>query len=219
MRLPMMARSRRSLVALMAASALVGGCSNDATAPAPQVTTATQSATSSFVPTASAKALIGVADGTYEFMVTPKHDQVLLLGANMLYLPANSVCDLASSSYGASHWDEPCAPQKQAVKVTAVVRNAATSHPSIDFYPAMRFNPKTNVSIYFYVPNKADQDKALWLVKYCNDAKLCVDESLADPSLQTYFDAKSSIVFRRIKHFSGYLVNYAADEAAALLPL
>ena len=219
MRLPTMARSSSTLVALVAAGTLVGGCSNDATAPAPRVTTQTQSATSSFVPTAAAKALIGVVNGTYTFTVMPRKDQTLLLGANMLHLPANSICDLNSSGYGAGHWDDPCTPEKRTVTITAVVRNAASQHPSIEFYPAMRFNPKTDVSLYFYVPNKADQVKSLWLVKYCNDAKVCVDESLADPTVQTYFDASSNIVFRRIKHFSGYLVNYATDEAAALLPL
>jgi hypothetical protein len=33
-----------------------------------------------------------------------------------------------------------------------------------------------------------------------------VDESVADPTLRTWVDRDSRSVFRRIKHFSGYLV-------------
>jgi hypothetical protein len=43
------------------------------------------------------------------------------------------------------------------------------------------------------------------VVKYCNESG-CMDESLTDPSLISYVDTDSKVVFRRIKHFSGYVV-------------
>jgi len=33
-----------------------------------------------------------------------------------------------------------------------------------------------------------------------------VDEALTDPSLETVLDRPDKLVYRRIKHFSGYLV-------------
>lgn len=218
MRLPTMARSRISLVAALASSVLAGACANDATAPAPPALNVSQEASSAFVPSAASKSLVGVSDGTYQFTVSPNRAASLVLGANMLAIPANAICDLSSSSYGASYWDDKCAPEKKPVTITAIVRNASSSHPSIDFYPALRFSPKANVMLYFYVPNKADQYKSLWTVSYCSDHHVCVDESLLDPTLQTYFDPTTKVVFRRIKHFSGYLVNYAVDTASALAP-
>jgi hypothetical protein len=34
----------------------------------------------------------------------------------------------------------------------------------------------------------------------------CVDESQSDQSLKTTVDASQNLVWRRIKHFSGYLI-------------
>jgi len=42
-------------------------------------------------------------------------------------------------------------------------------------------------------------------MKYCNAAG-CVDESLTDPDLRSNVDVENKVVFRRIKHFSGYVV-------------
>ena len=41
---------------------------------------------------------------------------------------------------------------------------------------------------------------------YCPDKGKCVDESLTDSDLTTYIDYPNNILFRRIKHFSGYTV-------------
>ena len=218
MRLPTKARSKISLLTLLAASALLGGCSGDSTAPAKAKPVVSQARTSPFVPTAANKALVGVTDGSYQFTVDPTVDQSINLGPNHLSLPANAICDIASSSYGASHWGEACVPQKAPVTITAVVRNATTDHPSIDFFPAMRFSPDKNVSLYIYVPTGMADFQKNWVMKYCNDASVCVDESLTDPSLASYADNVNMMVFRRIKHFSGYIIANAVDPLLGLLP-
>ena len=43
-------------------------------------------------------------------------------------------------------------------------------------------------------------------------------EAYIDQLQQSFVDVENKVVFRRIKHFSGYLVNYAIDQAAALAP-
>ena len=203
MRLPMMARYRIStLSALALAAALLTGCAGESTRPS--AVRASQLRTSPFAPTDAQKALVGVSDGSYQFLIDPSQSQSLSLGASYLDIPANAVCDLASSSYGVDHWDESCAAQADTFTITVVVRNAATDHPSVDFEPALRFSPDQNVNLYLYVTDQATID-ASRIVKYCN-ASGCVDESVADSSLASSVDLVNRVVFRRIKHFSGYVI-------------
>ena len=212
MRLPTLSRSRNTLVGLLLASAFLGACSSEVTAPVATSAT-TARGVSAFQPSATTRSLVGVTDGTYTFTVDPRHEQRLFLGSNALFIPANAVCDIQTSSYGVGHWDEPCRAESSSFVITAVVKNAASNRPSIEFQPALRFNPRTNVELYFYVPNGTRADTRNFVMDYCNDRHACYDESLTDQSLTTYFDPTYDIVYRRIKHFSGYLVTGAMDTA------
>jgi hypothetical protein len=214
MRLPMMARFRMSLLPVLAVMGMVlAGCAGDSTRP-PATQQAAQLRTSPFVPTAAQKALVGVSDGSYQFLIDPSQNQSLSLGASHLDIPANAVCDLATSAYGVGHWDESCSAQADPFTITAVVRNAASDHPSVDFEPALRFSPDKSVMLYLFVTNDATLD-ATRVVKYCN-ATGCVDESIADRSLASSVDTENRVAFRRIKHFSGYLVSSFAEVEDAL---
>jgi hypothetical protein len=210
MRLPMMARSRALTLAMLAAtSVMLAACAGESTAP---VTTSGTSAlrTSPFVPTGAQKALVDVEDGTYTFTIDPTQDQSLSLGASRLDIPANAVCELATTSYGAQYWNDGCTPETASVTITAVVKNAATDHPSVEFQPALRFNPQTTVGLYLYVTDRATLDNSR-VIKYCNESG-CVDESVNDSDLRSNVDVENQVVFRRIKHFSGYVVtNFFGD--------
>lgn len=209
MRLPMMARSRVSLVPLLTtvatASLLLAGCAGDATSPsAAKPKTLSALRTSPFVPTGAQRALVGVADGTYTFQIDPSQDQSLSFGASHLDIPANAVCDLATSSYGIGTWNDSCAHQTEPFTITAVVRNAATDHPSVEFQPALRFDPASNVNLYLYVTDQATLDNTR-IMYYCNETG-CMDEAQTDSDLTSNVDVENKVVFRRIKHFSGYVV-------------
>jgi hypothetical protein len=215
MRLPMMARYRIStLTALALTAVLLAGCAGESTRPS-AIQKTSQLRTSPFAPTAAQKALVGVSDGTYSFVIDPSQDNALAIGASHLDIPANAVCDIASSSYGSDHWEESCAAQTDTFTITAVVRNAATDHPSVDFEPALRFSPDKNILLYLFVTDQATLD-ASRLVKYCN-AHGCVDESIADASLASSVDLNNRVVFRRIKHFSGYTISQFAEPVEDLL--
>ena len=204
MRLPMMARSRaKTLITLAAASLMLAACAGDATAPVAP-TLRTQERTSPFVPTDAQRALVGVVDGTYTFTIDPTQTQTLQLGASGLYIPANAICALGTSSYGMGTWNDACSPQTAPMTITAVVRNAATDHPSVEFQPALRFAPSQQVWLYMAVTNQATLD-ATKVLYYCNETG-CLDESQTDADLKSYVDTKHYMVFRRIKHFSGYVV-------------
>jgi hypothetical protein len=204
MRLPTLARSRaKTLTMLATASLMLAACADEATAPvAPTLTT--QERTSPFVPTDAQRALVGVVDGVYNFTVDPSQTQTLQLGASGLYIPANAICELGTSSYGMGTWNDSCTPQTSTMTITAVVRNAATDHPSVQFEPALRFSPSQQVWLYMSVSDQATLDKTKVLY-YCN-ATGCLDESQTDADLKSYVDKKHYFVFRRIKHFSGYVV-------------
>ncbi len=212
MRKPMLARSTAARLALLCTVAvLLGACGESNTPPSARRST-TPEATSMFVPDAASKALFGVADGTYVVTFDPKKDQAFYLGPNHLNMPANSVCNLLTSGYGSQYWDAPCTPQTQHVTLTVTIKNAASDHPSVEFQPAMRFNPAKVVQLFMYVPNATLQDASNWLMLYCpTGSATCVDESKTDPSLTSYVDRSANVVFRRIKHFSGYVITGYTD--------
>jgi hypothetical protein len=215
MRLPMMARSRVSLVPLLTtvatASLMLAGCAGETTSPsATQPKTLSALRTSPFVPTAAQRALVGAADGTYTYQIDPSQDQSLTFGASHLDIPAGAICDLATSSYGIGTWNDSCTPQTEPFTITAVVRNAATDHPSVEFQPALRFNPQSNTALYMYVTDQATLDNTR-VMYYCNE-RGCMDESQTDADLRSNVDVENKVVFRRIKHFSGYVVaEFSAD--------
>ena len=218
MRKPMKARSTVPRLALVAVATLVGACSNDVSAPTTS-TLASIAGTSKFVPTDAQKAMIGVEDGVYSITVDPTKDQSFPLGPNRLDLPANSICDLETSGYGVTMWDRSCTPERSRVTITVVVRNAKTDKPRLDFFPAMRFNPTKDVELYMYVPKVNKHDAKEWVMFYCPDKGKCYDESHYDKSLVTLVDKKASMLFRRIKHFSGYLGTGRGEEEGLVAPL
>ncbi len=189
---------------LLASAMLLGACTPEVTAP--NATSHEAEAKSLFVPSAAAKALIGVVDGTYTVVVDPTIDQQFNLGPNYLTLPANSICNLTTSGYGAAYWDASCTPEANKLTLTVIIKNAASDNPSLDFYPAMRFNPAKSVQLFIYAPKVNPADGKKWLMKYCPDGGTCINEALTDPSLGSNIDYANNVLFRRVKHFSGYTV-------------
>jgi len=173
-------------------------------------------ATSMHVPTTSQKALIGVVDGTYAVTFDPKRDQSFSLGPNRLDIPANSVCNMLTSGYGADYWNRSCSPHTLPITLTVVIKNSQSAHPEIQFFPAMRFNPNKSVKLFIYAPRVSRDDAKNWLMLYCADKGKCIDESVADRDLTTYIDYSNNVLFRRVKHFSGYVVAENGDGGSEI---
>ena len=219
MRLPTKVRSLPPLppLSLLAAAciALLGACAGEITAPAPTSLSASSERISPFSPSPATRALIGVADGTYAVTFDPTRNQTFSLGPNHLDIPAYSVCNLLTSGYGAAYWNTSCSPQTHPVTLTVIIKNAQSVHPSIQFFPAMRFDPTKSVDLYMYAPHVSKKDAKNWLMLYCNDSRVCVDESITDSALRTFIDYNANVVFRRVKHFSGYVVAERADSTVS----
>ncbi|MDB4914546.1 MAG: hypothetical protein JWM95_2190 [Gemmatimonadetes bacterium] len=209
MRMPMTARRNAPRFALTLTAVFIGACSADSTAPS---TAAPPAGATMVVPGASSKALVGGIDGTYVVVFDPRVDQTFAMGPNTLKMPANSVCNLLTSGYGTSHWNQSCTPQTLPVTMTVTIKGSNGDKPQIDFLPAMRFNPAKNVqlTLYYSKANKGDADNRVML--YCPDHGKCIDESLTDASVKSFTDATAQIVWRRIKHFSGYVIAGGRDS-------
>jgi hypothetical protein len=134
--------------------------------------------------------------------------------------PANSVCDPTTSSYGPGTWDSPCATlgDGQSITVTATYGFTLAGGPVVDFSPALRFSPNANVVIstdaYALVLTFF---RSYWLANpgalryfgmyYTPDfGATSFTDAGYDISQATHVNLTTGLVWRRIKHFSGYNV-------------
>lgn len=208
-----MFRSNRSFMrlTLTAAVALLAACSaaDQAVAPAVKHTARPAGAPSLDVITNS----VAPDSLSADFTVTPSGG-MFVLGNNAVYFPANSICDPATSSYGPGHWEDACTPLDHAIDFHAEVRRDSVSGKSwVDFTPAVRFVPTTDPNQVVWMMMKPGVDLTAdnytaygmqWMPDGTPD--LAVNEALSDSDLKTYVDLDRDVVFRRVKHFSGYIV-------------
>jgi len=135
-----------------------------------------------------------------------------------LKVPANGVCSL-SSSYGPGTWDSPCTTLGDGETITVTATYGITQNgPSVDFSPALRFSPSVQTtlatSLYSNVLTSAanyfaSHPSSLRFFGMYYEASLgssLVPDAALDPSLVTHVNLSTGIVWRRVKHFSGYSV-------------
>lgn len=200
-------RLRYLVLAMSGVVVASSACSTDATSPLPLA--APESAGFSKGPSkVDDGSQSGSDDDEYTFTIDPQRANYLTFGKHSLWLPANSICDPATSTYGIGTWNDACSPLTTSITITAKVRSASGGLPRVDFEPALRFNPMTAAYLTFTVKGKKAKEAAEMRILYCptSSTKDCVDEALADPSLETVLNRPMKMVYRRIKHFSGYLV-------------
>jgi hypothetical protein len=145
---------------------------------------------------------------SYVVTIDPRQQNVLHFGDYTLAVPAKAICG-EKSGYGLDVFDKDCRAEKDPITITALVRTTDGGVPRIDLMPAMRFNPKLVVTLTLSVadlPATASAPRIL----YCPSASMaaCIDEAELDPTLATQVDTAAKTVFRRIKHFSGYFVEW-----------
>jgi hypothetical protein len=79
------------------------------------------------------------------------------------------------------------------------------------FSPELRFVPADAHSVAQWVvlslhSNKMLHDLSAYNILYSYQPGLWVDESVTDPTLCAWLDPLHNSVYRRVKHFSGYMV-------------
>ena len=128
-----------------------------------------------------------------------------------LAVPANAVCDPAD---GYGDFDSACTPLGQNVRVTATFHDVNGS-PGVDFSPELRFDPSKVVTISTVrdraaVLAMAQSPSPNWnafaILYTPDDFQQVIADAQYDPDAITHINTTTGLVWRRIKHFSGYWV-------------
>lgn len=158
-----------------------------------------------------------------DFTVTPSGG-MFVLGKHAVFFPDHGICDPATSSYGPGEWDAPCTPLDAPMKFHAEVRASANGETWVDFTPAVRFVPTTDPNRTVWMMMKVGTDVTaenysgfgmLWMPNGVTTE--VVNEAATDSTLRTYIDIQRDVVFRRVKHFSGYLVGSTIESSEQVL--
>jgi len=208
--------SMRASVRLFASAAMIAAaaCGESATGPA----TAKQKSLPAGAPVfdyAATSSSLGFYQ--QDLVVTAAGGTYSVGGLYSLNFPANSVCDPSRSTYGPTEWDNPCTTLDagQSVKIHAVL-SLSSAGLSVDFSPALRFSPSTQVTIsttIFAPVIKANRDYFASNPSALNPLAILYAPSLGvvgssdysrDASIITHIDLTSGLIWRRVKHFSGY---------------
>ena len=160
------------------------------------------------------------SDSTSATFTVTSSGGMFSMGPHHVYFPSRAICDPAKSRYGVSEWDVPCEPLASAITIRAAVRTT-NGVPWVYFTPNLRFVPSTSPSrwVWLYLESRrpilatdVDRFTILW---FSETGAQPIDESLSDPTLRTHIWPETGLVYRRIKHFSGYQVHDGRAEVAA----
>jgi len=168
------------------------------------------------VPEGAPNAMVAInrmaPDSTSATFTVNGNGGIFSMGPHHVYFPARAICDPAKSSYGPTEWDKPCEPLASSITIKAEVR-VTNGVPWVFFTPNLRFVPSSYPSrwVWLYLesrrpisPSDVDRFTILWFSEAGADP---INESLADPTLVTHIWPETGLVYRRIKHFSGYQVH------------
>jgi hypothetical protein len=180
--------------------ALAGACADSVSVPTTEIA-------------AKAPAGFNKVTGVVSFVYSPKSGATKRFGDHMIVIPAGGVCDPtapgASADYANKLWDKPCAAAATPIVFTVSMFEDANGAPFVEFQPAVRFSPSKEV--YLYLKDGKRTSAGILAIRYCQTASSCENESIADASLETHRVAHSGILYRRLKHFSGYNVTWEGD--------
>jgi hypothetical protein len=153
------------------------------------------------------------------FTIDPNVSRTYAFGDNWIYFPARSICDPATSGYGVTFWDTPCTALSQPITVT-VKWSSKGGYSYATFSPELRFVPADSRSVFRWVILSLHTQRKLheldgYSILY-NTGDTCIDESLADPTLRAWLDPLHNSVYRRVKHFSGYMLAAAFSDLGGM---
>lgn len=209
---------RRNTLFLLvgAVSALAVACRDSVVAPARNATSLSAAASTSLSTSGSKnRTLLGTIQlspngGTYH------------VGDFDIVMPAGAVCEPATTKYGPRYWDDDCTPAGRQITVN-VIAKARGKQISVDFQPDLRFRPSAGwvviqTSAYRDVLTSGEvrglsstspffQNFGIFYVPTGGKSRIDEASSTGDASVATHVDLRTGLVWRRVKHFSGFLVS------------
>jgi hypothetical protein len=158
---------------------------------------------------------------TVDFVIPAEGGVVNLLDAYTLTFPAGAVCDPTAedtqTGYANKDWDAPCTPATGDVPVRAVLKYTNGTLYA-DFQTALRFVPGKKVTIGTNVIAAQVQwqsdvgDTQGWTIDYTTGIDAPgISDALNDTTVRTVMVSSTGRISRRIKHFSGYLINMGLE--------
>ena len=209
-------RSKSLLLLVGAVAALAVAC-QDAVAPANKANPLAASATATFT-----QGGVNANRSQLSTLQLSPNGGTYRIGDFEVIVPAGAVCDPATSKYGATHWDDDCRPLTQSLTVSVITKKQADG-VSVDFQPDIRFRPSagqviirtnayssllTSRSVRQLSTNSSFfQNFAILYVPTGGWTRIDEVRSTGDASMVTHVDLQTGLVWRRVKHFSGYTVS------------
>jgi hypothetical protein len=139
----------------------------------------------------------------------PQYENVYVsVEGHRIVIPAYSICQLGVSGYGPGYWNAPCAPQTAPITFVITTSTNTDGSSRVTVSPDVRFAPGKTVTAYIKDAKAAITPGSV--IMYCGLLS-CTNEGKTDADMLTYRDPSQGIVYRRLKHFSGYNVVFGID--------
>src|SRR5690348_12727395 len=205
----MMTKRRLSILLITGSAVLLAVACRDSLAP---------SAAPEKDPFASHPQLLrssGESSRSGSIVVTPQGGDYLL-GGFLLHMPAGAVCDPSTSAYGRAFWDDACTPISKSIRLQVEVTKK-NGRLWIDFKPNVRFVPSDDPTQWVTLTTsrgrgelasslKARQMRQYALLYAPEIGATPIDEGRIDRSMVTVVRMRDGLIWRRLKHFSGFTI-------------
>ena len=144
----------------------------------------------------------------------PQYDNVYVsVEGHRIVIPAYSICAVGVSGYGPGYWDAPCTPQTAPITFVIATSVSADGSSRVIVQPDVRFAPGKTVMAY--MKDSVGARTAGSFIAYCTLLG-CSDEGRTDAQMTTYRDPSQGIIYRRLKHFSGYNVVFGFGDDSGI---
>jgi hypothetical protein len=156
--------------------------------------------------------------GTATFVVNPNETRSYSFGPHSVYIPAHAICDPQTAGYAEELWDSPCTALRDPITVT-VHWDGSGGHSAVTFEPDLRFAPSSSMMKWVWLTlhdKKQISDQLNYAILWQSPLQGWVDESATDATLKAYVSKGDNTVYRRLKHFSGYLVAASLSDNGGL---
>ena len=155
-----------------------------------------------------------VGDGFLEqsFTVDPTKGALVEFGAltgNVIAIPANTICDPATTGYGPTEWLKSCSRATRPIEFKVTTWIDLKGRPQARFEPDVRFSPSAARPVRLFFKDHLLRNYSTIYIPYCTAIGTCVKEEATDSFLTTKVTPITSggyWVYRNLRHFSGYNV-------------